>query len=65
MRQINDIPQITPETKEDIKLYSYIKHHVSNMEFGSVQFTLTVKAGKVTMIRKTLEEETYALQNGK
>lgn len=61
-KKINDITIHEPRTAADKMLFSYIKSRITEMNFGKLQVTLTVKNGEVTMIRET-SERTVSIQN--
>lgn len=63
--KINNIEQVMPQDKKEIELFSLIKHHIEQIQFGNVTFTVSVKNGKITMMRKIREEETYSFDAGK
>ena len=48
--KINGIEQCKPVTREEIAWFSIIKKVASEVNFGSAEIQLTIKAGKIVYI---------------
>ena len=62
MTHINGVELREPETQSDKLWYSYIKSFVDEVDFGSLEIKMTIKAGKVTML-KVNKETSFSIHN--
>jgi len=61
LRKINDIKQVMPETKEEIKWFSLIRTLVEDTGYGKVELELTVKGGKLVSINNIKQHSRFNL----
>lgn len=61
-KEINGIEMREPESRNEIKWFSYIKKLVDAAPYGSVDIKMTVKGGRVTNI-KVKSEESFSVHN--